>query len=275
MVCCYLIEHRGLTVEDALDAFAKSRPPGVKHETFRNELHARYASRSSRTQHQLGVSVVVTPQEGCSEGVRLHVEVRKPQVAGVAGIDAVVGAAAAAAPSAAAGQAKMEGHEEVAAAGCRSPGEAANAASNVQRMGQLAATVQRGGPGAAAAADSMLRMGGNMLMDSPQGAALYGAGGNNGENDSLGANDRCIIAGLRAHQAALLSQPAPSEASNVGEGTSLGIMKLSRFPPSPVNPKLQRTSLSDIQWGDAAPVAPQSGSAKPGISKSMKDKFKL
>jgi hypothetical protein len=44
VVCSYLIEHCGLSVEQALASFARSRPPGVKHERFRDELHARYGS---------------------------------------------------------------------------------------------------------------------------------------------------------------------------------------------------------------------------------------
>ncbi|EFJ44707.1 hypothetical protein VOLCADRAFT_118653, partial [Volvox carteri f. nagariensis] len=44
VVCCYLIECCGLNVEAALSAFAESRPPGVKHEQFRNELHRRYGN---------------------------------------------------------------------------------------------------------------------------------------------------------------------------------------------------------------------------------------
>jgi hypothetical protein len=42
VVCSYLVEHCGLTVQQALDAFAGSRPPGVKHEKFRDELRRRY-----------------------------------------------------------------------------------------------------------------------------------------------------------------------------------------------------------------------------------------
>ncbi len=41
VVCCYLIQHAGLTVDGALAAFAAARPPGVKHETFIAELHHR------------------------------------------------------------------------------------------------------------------------------------------------------------------------------------------------------------------------------------------
>ncbi len=41
-MCSYLVEHCGLSVQQALDAFAASRPPGVKHEKFRDELRRRY-----------------------------------------------------------------------------------------------------------------------------------------------------------------------------------------------------------------------------------------
>lgn len=42
VVGTYLIEAMGYTPQKALDAFAKSRAPGVKHENFREELYARY-----------------------------------------------------------------------------------------------------------------------------------------------------------------------------------------------------------------------------------------
>lgn len=42
VVGTYLIEAMGYTPQKALDAFAKSRPPGVKHGNFREELYARY-----------------------------------------------------------------------------------------------------------------------------------------------------------------------------------------------------------------------------------------
>mgnify|MGYP001806799093 FL=1 len=48
-MCSYLIEHCGLTVDQALQSFASSRPPGVKHEKFRQELRARYGSGGSST----------------------------------------------------------------------------------------------------------------------------------------------------------------------------------------------------------------------------------
>lgn len=41
-MCSYLVENCSLSVEQALQSFARSRPPGVKHEKFKNELHARY-----------------------------------------------------------------------------------------------------------------------------------------------------------------------------------------------------------------------------------------
>lgn len=44
ILCAYLIEVCGLTVQEALDAFKAARPPGVKHEDFVEELHERYDS---------------------------------------------------------------------------------------------------------------------------------------------------------------------------------------------------------------------------------------
>ena len=43
VVCSYLVQACGLTVDEALEAFAAARPPGVKHERFVAELHERYA----------------------------------------------------------------------------------------------------------------------------------------------------------------------------------------------------------------------------------------
>lgn len=42
VVCSYLCQACGLTVDQALESFAAARPPGVKHEKFIRELHARY-----------------------------------------------------------------------------------------------------------------------------------------------------------------------------------------------------------------------------------------
>lgn len=42
LICCYLIEKLGWTVEDAVAEFAKKREPGIKHDHFLDELHMRY-----------------------------------------------------------------------------------------------------------------------------------------------------------------------------------------------------------------------------------------
>jgi len=42
VVCSYLCQAHGLSVEESLQAFAAARPPGVKHAKFVDELHARY-----------------------------------------------------------------------------------------------------------------------------------------------------------------------------------------------------------------------------------------
>ena len=39
VVCSYLIQALGMSVDEALAAFEEARPPGVKHEKFRAELH--------------------------------------------------------------------------------------------------------------------------------------------------------------------------------------------------------------------------------------------
>lgn len=41
-ICSYLIERCGLTVSQALDAYARARPTGVHHPHFVDELHVRY-----------------------------------------------------------------------------------------------------------------------------------------------------------------------------------------------------------------------------------------
>ncbi|GFH23819.1 tyr_phosphatase_2 domain-containing protein, partial [Haematococcus lacustris] len=41
VMACYLVQVCGLSVDEALDAFKASRPPGVKHDTFRQELFRR------------------------------------------------------------------------------------------------------------------------------------------------------------------------------------------------------------------------------------------
>ena len=46
VVCSYLCQACGLSVEQALESFAAARPPGVKHEKFIRELYARYGTAS-------------------------------------------------------------------------------------------------------------------------------------------------------------------------------------------------------------------------------------
>lgn len=61
VVCSYLIEHCGLTVDEALQSFAASRPPGVKHEKFRQELRARYGSSSAVSGSSSSAATVPVP----------------------------------------------------------------------------------------------------------------------------------------------------------------------------------------------------------------------
>ena len=44
VVCSYLVQALGLSVDEALAAFEEARPPGVKHEKFVAELHRRFDS---------------------------------------------------------------------------------------------------------------------------------------------------------------------------------------------------------------------------------------
>ena len=42
VVCSYLVQALGMSVDEALAAFEDARPPGVKHERFVKELHRRF-----------------------------------------------------------------------------------------------------------------------------------------------------------------------------------------------------------------------------------------
>mmetsp|Transcript_35137 Transcript_35137/g.88962 ORF Transcript_35137/g.88962 Transcript_35137/m.88962 type:complete len:468 (-) Transcript_35137:650-2053(-) len=251
VVCCYLVEHCGLSVDEALRAFADARPPGVKHEAFRNELYARYAPPGSQAHSQHQHQQHQESPAGASRHATAHAPPHTPHTSSSPGSGV---------------QGQVQAHTQQAGASSTPA-----AVSMVQQMGHLAEAVERGGPDAAAAADAMLRLGSGMLMDTPQGAAIYGSTARKHENDSLGANDRAIIAGLRAHHADLLSQAAASmtptqlskklggATASPAPGAAPGLL-----PPSPINPKLQRKSLSDIQWTAPEPsTAPAGGASAP------------
>ena len=44
MVVSYLIESCGRSVKEAVAEYAKSRPPGIKHKHFVDELYIRYGT---------------------------------------------------------------------------------------------------------------------------------------------------------------------------------------------------------------------------------------
>lgn len=46
IVCSYLVEVAGLSIDEALDAFAMVRTPGVRHQDFVEELYCRCLSRN-------------------------------------------------------------------------------------------------------------------------------------------------------------------------------------------------------------------------------------
>ncbi|KDD76743.1 hypothetical protein H632_c121p1 [Helicosporidium sp. ATCC 50920] len=48
VVCSYLCQEEGLSVDEALQSFAAARPPGVKHEKFVAELYRRYGHAEGR-----------------------------------------------------------------------------------------------------------------------------------------------------------------------------------------------------------------------------------
>jgi hypothetical protein len=48
VLCSYLVESCGLTADEALENFARARPPGVKHERFKVALRARYPTRGCK-----------------------------------------------------------------------------------------------------------------------------------------------------------------------------------------------------------------------------------
>ncbi len=49
IVCSYLAEYYGMNINDAVDTFAASRAPGIKHKWFVDELVRRYGKKESET----------------------------------------------------------------------------------------------------------------------------------------------------------------------------------------------------------------------------------
>ncbi|KAL1838084.1 hypothetical protein VTJ49DRAFT_3076 [Mycothermus thermophilus] len=47
LVACYLVERCGFTAKEAIEAFAKARPNGIRHAHFRDRLHVRYSGVQS------------------------------------------------------------------------------------------------------------------------------------------------------------------------------------------------------------------------------------
>lgn len=98
VVCSYLIEHCGLSVDQALQSFARSRPPGVKHEKFKNELHARYGVRNMHIQrpvHSCGPVCVVCGEASCSTSSSSTAAVNQPSASTAAAADSEYSSAAA------------------------------------------------------------------------------------------------------------------------------------------------------------------------------------
>eukprot|EP00899_Mesostigma_viride_P026490 jgi/Mesvir1/7025/Mv09153-RA.1 len=69
IVSSYLVEVCGLTIDDAVQAFARARKPGIKHDNFRQELFRIYAARRCPAQQALcGVETHSLPSrsQSCS-----------------------------------------------------------------------------------------------------------------------------------------------------------------------------------------------------------------
>ncbi|KAL2271528.1 hypothetical protein VTJ83DRAFT_899 [Remersonia thermophila] len=47
LIACYLVERCGFTAKEAIEAFAKARPNGIRHAHFRDRLHVRYSGIKS------------------------------------------------------------------------------------------------------------------------------------------------------------------------------------------------------------------------------------
>ena len=66
MVCSYLVQALGMTVNEALAAFEQARPPGVKHERFVKELHRRFDNQRWGSGHSTVGSDTVGSVSGFS-----------------------------------------------------------------------------------------------------------------------------------------------------------------------------------------------------------------
>lgn len=49
LIACYLVERCGFTPKEAIEAFAKARPNGIRHEHFRDRLYVRYSGVKSES----------------------------------------------------------------------------------------------------------------------------------------------------------------------------------------------------------------------------------
>ncbi|KAL2017139.1 hypothetical protein VTK56DRAFT_2561 [Thermocarpiscus australiensis] len=47
LIACYLVERCGLSVKEAIEAFARARPNGIRHEHFKDRLYVRYSGVKS------------------------------------------------------------------------------------------------------------------------------------------------------------------------------------------------------------------------------------
>ena len=105
MVCSYLVQALGMSVDEALAAFEEARPPGVKHERFVQELHRRFDNHrwgsghstvgsetagsiggfsQSRTSYEGSVGSVQSDFKGVAEHLQQKQQVPSRQAKGIA-----------------------------------------------------------------------------------------------------------------------------------------------------------------------------------------------
>lgn len=70
VLCSYLCQVLGMSVEEALETFAQARPPGVRHAEFVKELHRRYGNNDRRP-NPFGDEAVQQERAGASASQEL------------------------------------------------------------------------------------------------------------------------------------------------------------------------------------------------------------
>lgn len=164
VLASYMVLWRGLSVDQAMAAFAAARPPGIRHEKFQQELHKRYDEMvDSRSLPPLGISSGPADGRGQYAGGTGRPDGSSPKANGASSLAQ-----------------DLDGG---------SSGEAAvNAAAET---GSSSGSSSRGGADAHATADSAHGPG----AVAPR--ALRRDWSYASENESLGASDRLMLEGFK------------------------------------------------------------------------------